>query len=186
MLIIQLRLLILTIKWSIEYRILIMSWQRKQITVSTIQSLSALLIRKKSNNKPLLVLISGCPGSGKSTLSFELLKVLPFNCEHYEADQYFLTSEGYSFNANKLPDAHNYCLSSTDIALSNGISVIVSNTFTKDWEIKKYIDLGYNTVIIQCLGEFDNIHDCPKYVVDKMKENLKTRKTNPDILYNPE
>lgn len=144
------------------------------------------MTNKKSKYKPILILISGYPGAGKSTLAKELLTYLPFKCEHYEADQYFMNSSGYLFNANKLHEAHKYCIDNTDAALSSGISVIVSNTFTKDWEIKKYKDLGYRTVIIQCSGEFCNIHDCPEQVVNKMKENLKVRKTNPDILYNPE
>lgn len=148
------------------------------MTVTTVSQLIGLLI----DRNPDLVLISGIPGSGKSTLARNLIGGLNKKCHHYEADQYFETSNGYKFNANKLNVAHNICQINTKNSLAEGICTIVSNTFTQDWELKPYIAMSKNYIIIQMTGDHGNIHDCPDYSVQCLKERLRTRKTKPHII----
>jgi predicted kinase len=90
-----------------------------------------------------LFLLRGLPGSGKSTLAKSL------NGIHIEADQYFVDAEGvYLFDVSKLKNAHNYCQGQTQAWMkTNGDQVnvsriIVSNTFTQEWEMEPYFKLA--------------------------------------------
>ena len=51
-----------------------------------------------------LFLLRGLPGSGKSTLAKSLDGI------HIEADQFFMAGGEYKFDASKLKEAHNNCL----------------------------------------------------------------------------
>lgn len=53
---------------------------------------------------PRLVLVRGLPGSGKSALARDLGAAL--TCEHFEADQYFMRSGRYQYDAGRVRDAH--------------------------------------------------------------------------------
>lgn len=93
----------------------------------------------------VLILLRGLPGSGKTTLAKALGGI------HVEADQYFMEDGEYKFDASKLKDAHGWCQSIVDSYLRNGFEkIIVSNTFTQEWEMKSYYDLankyGYQVV----------------------------------------
>lgn len=148
------------------------------MTVTTVSQLIDVINQKN----PDLIIISGIPGSGKTTLAHNLVASINRKCVHYEADQYFETSNGYNFNANKLGIAHNTCQTNTRNSLEEGICTIVSNTFTQDWELKPYIGMNKNYIIIQMTGDYGNIHGCPEYSVQRLKERLKTRKTKPHII----
>ena len=123
---------------------------------------------------PTLTLIRGLPGSGKTMMARLMLSVYP-EVYHFEADRYFLDSVGnYVFDATKLHLAHQQCQAKTRITLSDGFNVIVSNTFTTLKEMKPYIDmaqeLGCTLNVIECKGQFGNIHDVPKETIDKMRQ----------------
>ena len=55
--------------------------------------------------------------------------------------------------------------------------VIVSNTFTRKWEMEHYKALaetyGYTLQEIICNGNFQNVHDCPPYVIQKQRERFE-------------
>lgn len=138
------------------------------------------LVDYLSNTDVKLILISGIPGAGKSTLAKNLSNV--FNCKHYEADQYFETSNGYQFNANKLKYAHLECQKNTIDALNSGERVIVANTFTTDWELDIYFKMRRDAVLIQMTGDYTNVHDCPAHTILTLKERLSSRKTLPDFV----
>lgn len=115
-----------------------------------------------------LTLIRGLPGSGKSTLA----KSLDIN--HYEADMYFLDSEGaYNFQPNKIALAHEWCQEMTEKSLSQKQSVVVSNTFVRRWEIAPYFKMakryGAEFQIIECDGDFGNVHDVHPATIQQMK-----------------
>ena len=125
-----------------------------------------------------LTLIRGLPGSGKSTLG----KMLVMNrhcwndsaCQ-FEADQYFMTDEGeYAFDASKLHQAHESCKAQVRLHLESGHDAIVSNTFTTMKEMKPYIDmaqeLGAQLNVIECKGQFGNVHNVPAETIDKMRQ----------------
>ena len=93
-----------------------------------------------------LFLLRGLPGSGKSTLAKSLGGV------YREADMYFMSKTEwnlYEFNASKLKDAHEWCRSSVEGCMEDNITnpklftrIIVSNTFTQEWEMQPYYDLA--------------------------------------------
>lgn len=122
---------------------------------------------------PTLILIRGVSGSGKSTYAKKLMKEDP-TLSHYEADMYFYTPNGeYKFDPKSLPKAHNWCRAQTEKDLRSGKSVIVSNTFTKKWEVQPYIDLaktvGANLIIKKATGNYKNVHGVPDSVVATMR-----------------
>lgn len=122
-----------------------------------------------------LTLVRGVPGSGKSTMAFDILKYdLPMGSRHFEADMYFLGPQGkYTFDGDKIRDAHGWCYASTRIALAQGRSVIVSNTFVRVWEMEHYRTLAQNFNIefkvVEAKGNYGNVHDVPDDVVERMR-----------------
>lgn len=117
-----------------------------------------------------LTLIRGVPGSGKSTLAKS------FQSRLFEADQFFLdqfSPPNYNFDPHLLEAAHALCFGKTAEALRRGEDTVVANTFTKDWEVEKYLRLAQimnvPTTVIHCLDEFENVHGCPQEKIDQMK-----------------
>lgn len=126
----------------------------------------------------LLILIRGVPGSGKSTLARVLTTV--YGGVHYEADMYFTdaATDEYRFDQTKLMDAHAWCQDAVHSAMAGGHSpVVVSNTFTRKWEMEAYTKLadlyGYQVQIITCQGSFGSIHGVPPEKVDQMRERFE-------------
>lgn len=126
----------------------------------------------------MLHIVRGIPGSGKSTLARALV------CSgqahfHYEADQFFICEKGeYRFEAPLLPKAHEWCQEQTKLALQAGFSVVVSNTFTRVWEMRPYIAMAEYlrcpVTVIHCVGEFGNIHGVPQNAVEQMRSRWET------------
>ncbi|KFD69144.1 hypothetical protein M514_02977, partial [Trichuris suis] len=61
------------------------------------------------------------------------------------ADEYFKNDEGvYVFDPERLSDAHRFCLQRAVAAMENKVSlVIIDNTNTKRWEMKRYVTSAY-------------------------------------------
>ncbi|MGB5445161.1 MAG: ATP-binding protein [Psychromonas sp.] len=115
-----------------------------------------------------LTLIRGLPGSGKSTLAKSL------DGYHLETDMYFTDKQGrYQFDGEFLREAHLWCQQQCELKLSQGVSVIVSNTFVKQWEMDAYRLLAkkYHAKLIikTCTGKFNNQHDVPQQTLQKMQ-----------------
>lgn len=120
-----------------------------------------------------LIIIRGLSGSGKTTYGKKLIAVDP-TLSHYEADMYFYNSDGkYIFNPKLLPKAHAWCKDQVERDLSNNKSVIVSNTFTQNWELAPYVELGNKygaeIVIKKAIGNYKNVHGVPEEALAKMK-----------------
>lgn len=115
-----------------------------------------------------LILIRGLPGSGKSTLAEEI------DGRHIEADQYWMVSGQYIFDANKLHQAHNWCQMECLHHLQRHHDVVVSNTFTTKKELKPYFEIAkqFNIVpiVIHCQNNFGNIHNVPEETLKKMRQ----------------
>lgn len=123
-----------------------------------------------TQNKPKLVLIRGLPGSGKSTLAKSMA-----GYRHFEADHFFTDENGvYRFEGTSLGIAHQVCQDDTYQALEEGFNVVVSNTFSRLWEMYPYFDMakefGIKPQVVECRGSFGNIHNVPTYLIENMKE----------------
>lgn len=116
-----------------------------------------------------LLIVRGLPGSGKTTFA----KMLAHKARwvHREADQYFEKDGIYRYEPEKIREAHDWCVSETRDLLEQGKKVIVSNTFVKIWEIKRYIDLGFGFFIVEKKGDWRNIHGIPDEKIQFMKKN---------------
>lgn len=134
---------------------------------------------------PTLFILRGAPGSGKSTAAKTLR-----NFTHIEADQYFMVDGKYEFSRSALRDAHHWCKHRVIEAMNIRRNVVVSNTFTKIWEILPYIEAaeeyGYTVVVAHCVGRFDNLHGVPNDVVRRMIDNYEPydgeMKVNPETV----
>lgn len=120
-------------------------------------------------NMTKLVLIRGLPGSGKSTLAKSMDGYI-----HLEADMYHVDGEGnYAFNAQYIKDAHKWCQTTALVFLRNGKNVVVSNTFTQKWEMDPYLQMkdfcDCDVSVIECTGDYGNVHNVPADVIEKMK-----------------
>ena len=124
-----------------------------------------------------LILLRGLPGSGKSTLAktFEGFR-------HFEADMFFIDKNGnYCFDPSRLRQAHEWCRNNVDNTMSFGKNVVVSNTFTQDWETEAYYELankyGYQvfSVIVENRHNGINQHGVPDDKLKAMKDRFEIK-----------
>jgi hypothetical protein len=124
---------------------------------------------------PKLVIYRGLPGSGKSTLArqnVDHIRSRGLLIEHIEADMYFTDAQGnYKYDPTKIKEAHEWCQEQTKKFLGNGVSVIVSNTFTTAWELLPYFRMlpWEDILIMVATGKYENVHGVPPEVIEKMK-----------------
>ena len=131
-----------------------------------------------------LYLLRGLPGSGKSTLANQ------FGDTHFEADMYFINEDGeYIFNGADIKKAHQWCQSQVELAMiQNRITygldssdIIVSNTFTQEWEMEPYYKLaesyGYRvfSLIVENRHGGENIHGAPADKIQAMKDRFEVK-----------
>lgn len=124
-----------------------------------------------------LFLLRGVPGSGKSTLANSLGGVW------VEADQYFIDEDGiYKFDATKIKLAHGWCQLRTEHGMEDNVSkIVVSNTFTMEWEMQPYYDLakkyGYRvySLIVENRHGGVNEHNVPQETLKKMKQRFEVK-----------
>jgi len=121
---------------------------------------------------PTIVLVRGLPGSGKSTLARKFVSTLGF--KHYEADMYFLDSDGnYHYDPTQISNAYAWCQFMTRSAIKQGYSVVVSNTFTTNKEMLHYYNiaknLGVEIDVLEVNGKYQNIHAVPESVIERMR-----------------
>jgi len=129
-----------------------------------------------------LILLRGLPGAGKSTFAKTLGGIT------LEADQYFEDENGnYVFDANKLKNAHYYCQSQCKAWMeTNGKQVnvdriIVSNTFTQEWEMDEYYKLAKQydyrvfSIIVENRHDGVNEHGVPAEKLKQMKDRFQIK-----------
>lgn len=121
-----------------------------------------------------LFLLRGLPGSGKTTLAKSLGGM------HVEADNYFMDGDEYKFDASKLKEAHAWCQNVVKVWIINNVpKIIVSNTFTQEWEMQPYYDLaekyGYRvySLIVENRHGGVNEHGVPEEKLVQMKNRFE-------------
>ena len=127
-----------------------------------------------------LFLLRGLPGAGKSTLAKMLVGDRDY-C-HKEADMYFVDSEGnYKFDFSLIKEAHAWCQSEVEFLMKYEHTVVVSNTFTQEWEMQAYYDLaekyGYrvHSLIVENRHGGVNEHNVPQETLEKMKQRFEVK-----------
>ena len=123
-----------------------------------------------------LFLLRGLPGSGKSTLAKSLGGM------HMEADKYFMDEGEYKFDATKIKDAHAWCQNAAKVWMTSEVpKIVVSNTFTQEWEMQPYYDLakehGYTvySLIVENRHGGVNEHGVPEEKLVQMKQRFETK-----------
>ena len=128
-----------------------------------------------------LFLLRGLPGSGKSTLAAQLGGSL------VEADRYYMQYGDYKFDASKLKEAHSWCREQVgkwmevDNAGYDVDRIVVSNTFTQEWEMRPYYELaekyGYRvySIVVENRHGGKNVHNVPDEAIDKMRKRFEIK-----------
>ena len=123
-----------------------------------------------------LILVRGLPGAGKSTHARIIANEI-FRCARVEADMYFIKDGEYLFDATKLGEAHAWCLKNTREIIGEGVSVVVSNTFTTIKELKPYFDLAkefkIKPQVVLCQGNYKSVHNVPEETIEKMRKRFE-------------
>ena len=136
--------------------------------------------------RPSLFLVRGIPGSGKSTFAKHIWNEYA-NCE---ADKFFHNKETgeYNFDPSRLKEAHEWCRNEVETKMKDHQvnpqyypEIVVSNTFTQEWEMQSYIDLakkyGYQvtTLIIENRHGNSNVHNVPVETLEKMRQRFEVK-----------
>jgi len=134
-----------------------------------------------------LYILRGLPGSGKSTLANSIVDTIAV-CE---ADQYFVNQETgeYKFNPDEIKIAHQWCRDEVESRMkynqdTYGLDyseIVVSNTFTQEWEMEPYLKLaekyGYRvfSLIVENRHGGKNTHGVPDEKVELMKNRFQIK-----------
>lgn len=58
--------------------------------------------------------------------------------------------------------------------MAHGCDLVVSNTFTRAWEMQPYLDLAgmfaYDVVLVEVHGDFGSVHNVPPEAMKKMRD----------------
>ena len=133
----------------------------------------------------ILTLVRGLPGSGKSTFA----NLITNKFSICEADLFFYDKEGnYNFDGSKLKLAHVWCFNQVRIRMEDNKlnpqfypEIVVSNTFTQEWEMEKYYELaeeyGYKvfSIIVENRHGGINQHGVPAEKLEQMKNRFNIK-----------
>ena len=128
-----------------------------------------------------LILVRGLPGSGKSTFAKSL------GGAHIETDMFFIQDGEYKFDGAKLKEAHEWCQNEVNTMMilnhTTGANkrIVVSNTFTQEWEMQAYYDLAESydyqvtSIIVENRHGGQNIHGVPAEAMDRMEKRFEIK-----------
>lgn len=135
-----------------------------------------------------LFILRGLPGSGKSTLA-KILVGLGSDFLICEADKYFIGDDGeYRFDPSKLKEAHESCRERVETYMMDSMvrhdwyrEIVVSNTFTQEWEMKPYFELaekyGYSVfcIVVENRHGGKNTHGVPDEKIEQMRSRFEIK-----------
>ncbi len=135
--------------------------------------------------RKVLTLVRGLPGSGKSTFANTITNEFSV-CE---ADKFFYDKKGnYNFDATKLSAAHEWCRNQVETRMKDNEvnpqfypEIVVSNTFTKEWEMNEYFELAKKyeykvfTIIVENRHGGVNQHGVPAEKIEQMKNRFEVK-----------
>lgn len=111
----------------------------------------------------VILLIRGLPGSGKSILARAI--AASTGAVPCEADDYFVGGDAL---------AHEACFAKCRIALDEGYSVVVANTFSQKWEMRAYnkeaVVRGIPCLTVTANGSWQNVRGVPDETIQWMRE----------------
>jgi adenylate kinase family enzyme len=133
----------------------------------------------------VLFLVRGLPGSGKSTFAAHIWNEYAI-CE---ADKFFYDKEGnYNFDGSKIKQAHAWCKNEVEVRMKDHQinqqfypEIVVSNTFTQEWEMEDYYKLaekyGYKVIslIIENRHGGKNVHGVPDDKLEIMRNRFEIK-----------
>ena len=120
---------------------------------------------RRDASLPRLMLIRGLPGTGKTT---KAMGYVNDGYRHFEADQFFVVDGEYRFDADKLPEAHAWCLDQTRKALGEGEFVCVANVFATVEDIQPYTELGVDYRVVEANYPGQSAHKVPQSALRAM------------------
>lgn len=147
----------------------------------------------------IVILMRGCPGSGKSTYAHKLLKqngILNPEEHIFSTDNFFLDSKGnYIYCKNDLEKAHSWNQDLVEKVMKIGLSpVVVDNTHVKAWEMMCYVQfavrLGYVLETLEPRTPWfnnestlakKNSHGVPKDKISSMLQNYDANLCGSDL-----
>ena len=121
-----------------------------------------------------LIIVRGFPGSGKSKVAKKLAEKLKYY--HFEANMYFTDSNGtFKYDKSKLADAHNWCFDQARDCIRAGYDVIVANTFTRIWELEKYLRIAgvENVTVVRCGNDQGTSKNISDVIISRMRSNYE-------------
>jgi len=138
------------------------------------------------SNSKIVIIMRGCPGSGKSTSSQALIDylsetgVMPVSSmSKCSADDYMKNEDGkYKYDHAKIGMVHGRCKEQfmASLAERNNL-IIVDNTNIKLFEFKVYVSAarsqGYEVYQWELELRFENIHGVPSDKLEQMQKNYK-------------
>ena len=139
-----------------------------------------------SNLSVAVVIMSGLPGSGKSTW----IKKHSKDETVCSADHFFMRDGEYCFNPSQLGEAHASCMRRFIDALSKGQNVIVDNTNLSWDEISPYYSVAkafgakVSLCTVECSMEVAHsrcVHGVPLVAYKGMQQRLRERKIPPFV-----
>ena len=130
-------------------------------------------------NKPFMLIIRGLPGSGKSTFAELIFQLTNEPIVVAEADKYFDLFFNGSFIPARIAHAHVWCKEQVEQAIEDRKNVIVSNTFTREWEYSQYLTMAenadYNVFVMTMNNVYGHksIHNVPEATITKMRDRFE-------------